>query len=154
MKRLRPNRPFPSYAFIPGKSIHPNKEGGHSFNEDELHCHPIDEKHMDDFYFGLDLLNHGYYWESHVLFEALWNAHHRRGPVADLLKALIKIGAAFIKKELGQTAATHGHFQRALELLRSLQREGHKTLINLDLELLTEKLDQENGHILPILPMI
>ena len=154
MKRLVPERPFPAYAFLPGQSIHPNKEGGHSFNEPEVHCHPIDENHMDDFYFGLDLLNHGFYWESHVMFEALWNAHHRNGPEADLLKALIKIGAGFIKKELGQSAAATGHFERALELIQGLQRSGENTLITLDLGLLETKLIGENGRILPILPMI
>lgn len=154
MKRLVPGRSFPAYAFLPGLSIHPNKEGGHSFHTPELHCHPIDEKHMDDFYFGLDLLNHGFYWESHVLFEALWNAHERRGPEADLLKALIKIGAGFIKKELGQSAAAVGHFQRALELIQGLTRSGLNTFVTLDLDSLESKLIGENGRILPILPML
>ncbi len=32
---------------------------------------------------GVDLFNHGYYWESHEEWESLWHAAGRRGVVAD-----------------------------------------------------------------------
>ena len=42
----------------------------------------------EEYLFSLDLYNFGFYWESHVGFEALWNKAGRTGFVADLLKAL------------------------------------------------------------------
>lgn len=43
---------------------------------------------------GIDLFNHGFYWESHEAWEAVWISAGRRGSVADFLKALIKVAAA------------------------------------------------------------
>ena len=43
---------------------------------------------------GIDLFNHGYYWESHECWENVWNRVGRRGLTADFMKALIKIAAA------------------------------------------------------------
>lgn len=75
--------------------------------------------------YALDLFNFGYFWESHVYFEALWNAHGRQGSVADLMKAFIKLGAAMIKLNLKQQQSAIGHFNRAQELLSALtQQEG------------------------------
>ena len=120
MKRYLPDRPFPPYKFLPGKHPHPNKEGGYRFQEKEPECSPIekyDPLTNEDYLYSLDLFNHGYYWEAHVWWEAMWNAHNRQGPMADLLKGLIKLAAAGVKEELGQTEASRGHQDRALELL-------------------------------------
>ena len=67
--------------------------------------------------YSLDLLNHGYFWESHVYFEALWNAHKREGITADFLKAMIKLGAAGVKMQLGQKDSFRAHLIRARELI-------------------------------------
>lgn len=123
--RLEPNRPFPEYAFLPGKHTHPNKPGGHSHQEEELVLKPISPETISensDFRFGIDLLNYGFYWESHVLFEAFWNAHKRTGPIAEFFKALIKIAAGAIKDELDHRAAASGHYKRALELINDIKR--------------------------------
>jgi hypothetical protein len=123
--RLEPSRSFPEYAFLPGKHIHPNKPGGHSHQDELLILNPINPEKISensDFRYGIDLLNHGYYWESHVLFEAFWNAHQRTGVIADFFKALIKIAAGAIKDELDQRAAASGHYKRALELISDIKR--------------------------------
>lgn len=87
----------------------------------------IDPNHPETneiFRYALDLLSHGFFWESHVYFEALWNAHGRQGPIADFLKALIKLGAAGVKHLIGQVQAAAAHVERALELLEAQRREG------------------------------
>src|SRR5689334_15901904 len=95
--RFIPTWPFPSYIFIPGVNPHPKKTGGHSHGEPEPKSEPLDlQKPQDSQFlrFSLDLYNYGYFWESHVYFEALWNAHGRQGSVADFLKGMIKLSAA------------------------------------------------------------
>ncbi len=117
MRRLS-TMPFPSYAFIPGKNPHPRKAGGHSEGQHEPVTTVIEKPQQHElFRYGIDLFNHGYPWESHVYFEAIWNAHGRTGQTADFLKALIKIGAAAIKFETDQPKFALEHLERAEELL-------------------------------------
>ena len=123
--RYVPLRSFPPYRFLPvrGGHPHPEKEGGYSFNgkhalsaplkRDTLAVHP-------DYLHSLDLFNHRYHWEAHVRLEALWNGLGRKGDAADFLKALIKICAAWVKKETGNPQAAGNHLARALELSQNL----------------------------------
>lgn len=125
-KRLCAHRPFPSYAFVPGKNPHPLKEGGHSFASGEPHTPPMDENRpydSEDFLFALDLFNFGYYWETHMYLEALWNAHKRTGDLCHLFLAIIKLSAAGIKWQQASEKATTGHLERAIEHLQNIQKE-------------------------------
>lgn len=101
----------------------------------------------DHFKYALDLFNHGYFWESHVYFEALWNTHGRSGPVAEFMKAAIKLGAAAIKFKLGQGASGKGHLARAIELLDYVKSlEGNHFLgfdLNLIIQSTTQCIDRE-----------
>lgn len=127
---------FPPYTHLPGKTIHPNKPGGHQHERGEAPTHQLDPEHPFDheiFCYGIDLLNHGYYWESHVAFEAIWHAQGRRGDIADLLKALIKVGAAGVKQSLGQETAAQAHLDRAFDLLEKL-RQKSSLFCGLDLD--------------------
>ena len=51
---------------------------------------------------GVSLFNAGYYWEVHEVWEGLWHAYGRRGVLADVIKALIKLAAAGVKVREGQ----------------------------------------------------
>jgi hypothetical protein len=42
----------------------------------------------DAFLWGLDLFNHGYYWEAHEAWEGLWQVADRDGPLRVLFKGL------------------------------------------------------------------
>jgi len=53
---------------------------------------------------GIELFNHGYYWESHEVWESLWHAAGRTGPIADFLKGLIALAAAGVKVREGKAA--------------------------------------------------
>ena len=44
--------------------------------------------------YGIDLFNHGFYWEAHEAWEGLWIACARRGPTATYLQAFITAAAA------------------------------------------------------------
>jgi uncharacterized protein len=41
---------------------------------------------------GIDLFNHGEYWEAHEVWESDW-IHDRKGPDSDFYKGLIQIAA-------------------------------------------------------------
>ncbi len=97
---------------------------------------PIDLQHPENNNFlrySLDLYNHGYFWESHVYFEALWNAHGRTGSVADFLKGMIKLGAAGVKLQINQPTNAHVHFLRAKELFESVMNAEGSNFLGFDL---------------------
>lgn len=101
----------------------------------------LDAPEKNDFLrYSIDLFNHGYYWESHVYLEALWNRHERKGHVANLLKAFILISAGEIKIALDQESAGIGHFDRALELIDHIVNEETSLLIGFDLNELKARL--------------
>ncbi|MBT3585136.1 MAG: DUF309 domain-containing protein [Halobacteriovoraceae bacterium] len=116
-------RELPGYRYIPGKFPHPNKEGGHSYGVPELVASLLevgDPFKNSDFSYGVDLLNMGYYWESHVVFEAFWNAYGRVGNEANFFKALIALGAAGVKQGAGDAVERDAHLLRAQVLLSEL----------------------------------
>ena len=118
--RYCPERKFPSYAFRPGQNTHPNKEGGHSYGLSEVVSEQLSVENSD-FLYAIDLYNHAFYWEAHVYLEAIWNFHKRSGPCATLCKAIIKLCAGCLKKELTQNdLSAKDHFKRSLELIEEL----------------------------------
>lgn len=124
-KRYLPSKPFPPYAFIPGKFPHPEKAGGHMENE-EVAVSPLTEDSFfenEGYLYGIDLFNHGYFWESHVWWEALWNEAGRKGDTADFLKALIKLAAGGVKEGLDQETVAKGHQERAIEIFEPLAKK-------------------------------
>ncbi|HWC89822.1 MAG TPA: DUF309 domain-containing protein, partial [Pirellulales bacterium] len=69
---------------------------------------------------GLDLFNHGYYWEAHETWEAIWHASGRTGPISDFIKGLIKLAAAGVKAREGRLEGVRTHGWRAAELFRQI----------------------------------
>jgi predicted metal-dependent hydrolase len=68
---------------------------------------------------GVDLFNHGYYWEAHEAWEGLWHACGRMGPTADFLRGLIKLAAAGVKVREGTPAGVASHAARAAAIFRN-----------------------------------
>ncbi len=119
--RYTPQRPFPRYAYVPSRQPHPVTDPqGHSFGISSEPAAPLDPSQPHDseeFLFAIDLFNAGYYWEAHESWERLWLAAGRAGPVAALLKGLIKLAAAGVKAREGNLAGVRRHTIRAAELL-------------------------------------
>lgn len=135
--------PFPSYTHRPGITVHPNQPGGHSYGLSEPLASPLlagEYPHHALYLFGLDLFNHGYFWESHVAFEAIWNAHHRVGDEANILKALIKLAAAGVKAHQNSNQASLGHIKRGLELIEAVDADILKNVFGLDQQQLLKHL--------------
>jgi uncharacterized protein len=120
--RLVPELPFPPYSYLTGRHPHPTRDpAGHSFG---LGSEPVPAAVSElwhesrDYRFGIDLFNHGYYWESHEIWEGLWHAAGRRGPTADFLKGLIKLAAAGVKAREGRWNGVRRHGERAAALFQ------------------------------------
>jgi predicted metal-dependent hydrolase len=108
---------------VPGKTPHPVSDpAGHSFgtrNNPVTEFDPTRWRECRPYLRGIDLFNHGYYWEAHEAWEALWHAAGRAGPVADFVKALIQLAVAGVKHLEGKPEGMRTHALRAAELARA-----------------------------------
>jgi predicted metal-dependent hydrolase len=130
--------PLPPYAFVPGHQWpHPvSSPEGHSFGADRTAVDPINRGEWSrsaQYLRGIALFNAGYYWEAHEAWEALWMAHGRSGPTADMLKGLIKLAAAGVKIRQRQPRGAITHALRAAEALKRARAEGGERQLGLEL---------------------
>ena len=88
--RWLPQKSFPPYAYLPGREPHPVRDPtGHSYHVEPIPVAAEASLGSDVFLWGLDLFNHGYYWEAHEAWEGLWQVADRDGPLRMLFKGLI-----------------------------------------------------------------
>ncbi len=115
---------FPPYAFVPVRNPHPKSNPeGHLYGKDELKPNKIDSNsfiNSEEYLYGIDLFNHGFYWEAHEVWESLWNAHNREGNIAEFLKALIRLSAAGVKVKQAQERGIKDHSQAAGKVFEKL----------------------------------
>jgi ribosome biogenesis protein Tsr3/predicted metal-dependent hydrolase len=125
--RFVPDIALPPYTFVPGRTPHPVRDpGGHHFGKTPELPPPLDSDRWRDnrtYLYGVDLFNHGYYWESHEEWEGLWRAAGRSGRLADFLKGLIKLAAAGVKIRQGQPRGVSSHAAGAADLFHDIARQ-------------------------------
>jgi hypothetical protein len=106
--RYAPARPFPRYAFLPGRDPHPTRDArGHSFGAAERdvgYLPPERWRENEEYLFGVDLYNHGFLWEAHEAWESLWHRAKHDPEQAELLQGLIQCSAASLKIPMQQAA--------------------------------------------------
>lgn len=116
--------PLPPYSYVSGFAPHPVSDPrGHMHGQVHEAPPPLDPaawRSSPTYLYAADLFNHGFYWEAHEAWESLWHAAGRSGPVATLLKALIKLAAAGVKAREGNPTGVQRHARRASELIREL----------------------------------
>lgn len=123
-RRFLPGKSFPRYAYLPGQGPHPVRDsGGHSYGaQPALVIASLDS---EEFTWGQDLFNHGYYWEAHEAWEGIWQIANRGSPLRAFLKGLILLCATGVKIREGKRTPALRHAKRASALLRDLTREPH-----------------------------
>src|SRR5262245_48641823 len=125
--RFVPDDPFPPYSYVPGRFPHPTSDpAGHSFGAAPRHASSLDPKHWETsrpYLYGVDLFNHGYYWEAHEVWEGLWHACGRAGLTGWFIKGLIKLAAAGVKAREGKPEGVRSHAHRAEELFQQVARQ-------------------------------
>jgi hypothetical protein len=138
--RLVPDYPFPPYSYVPGYFPHPNSHpAGHSYRAAQEEFEPLDPDTWSQnhwYLVGIDLFNHGYYWEAHEVWEGLWKAIGRTGTTATFLKGLIKLAAAGVKR-CERRARSTSHPRRAREHFMEVQARlpgGRTTFAGLSLD--------------------
>jgi uncharacterized protein len=139
--RYLPHREFPPYTYVPGQAPHPVRDpAGHMYGEAPAPAQLLVEEwwNCEEYLWGIDLFNHGYYWEAHEAWEGLWHAAGRAGPVADFLKGLIKLAAAGVKTREGSLSGRQRHLRRAGELLSSVRECEGISIMGLDLDAVLE----------------
>src|SRR5262245_56800380 len=123
MIRLLPERQLPPYSYVPGRWPHPIREpGGHSFGHRPTQLEPtcMDEpQKCAEWLYGIDLFHHGFYWEAHESWEAVWQALGRNSDDAHLVKSLIKLAAAGVKARENNPEGVRKHATRCAELALS-----------------------------------
>ncbi|MBN9121674.1 MAG: DUF309 domain-containing protein [Planctomycetes bacterium] len=124
-------RPLPSSTYVPGgRRPRPRHDPGLAA------VPPIvgDSWRTSDAYLrGFDLFDAGFYWEAHESWEALWHAHGRKGPIADVLKGLIKLAAAGVKVRQGRPGGVRSLAARAAGHFETARGEAGPELLGLDL---------------------
>lgn len=117
-------RPLPPYRYLPGQSPHPTRDPrGHSAGAADERPQPLDPdawRTSDDYLYGVDLLNHGYWWEAHEAFEGLWREAGRDTEIGGFLQGLIQIAGALLKSATGPPAAARGLARVGSARLREL----------------------------------
>jgi predicted metal-dependent hydrolase len=117
--RWLPQKRLPPYAYLPGKNPHPVRDpAGHSYHVEPIPVAAEVSLSSDAFLWGLDLFNHGYYWEAHEAWEGLWQVADRDDPLRMLFKGLILLSAAGVKIRERKNAAAARHAKRAAALFR------------------------------------
>lgn len=97
-------QPFPAYRHLPGITPHPlTHPEGHGGAMPARAGTP--EACLENFLFGCDLYNHGYWWEAHEAWEMVWHAVNREGPRALMLQAMIQAANTHLKLRMDRRNA-------------------------------------------------
>ncbi|MEQ1893749.1 MAG: DUF309 domain-containing protein [Planctomycetota bacterium] len=135
--RYCPRRPFPPYAFLPGRDPHPTRDPhGHSFRHEEAPPPRVEPRRWsasEAYLFGVDLYNHGFLWEAHESWEGLWHVSKPDRIQALYLQGLIQCAAAWLKIPMGQPAGVQRLSTLALEKLDEVERTSGERYMGLDL---------------------
>ena len=113
--------PLPPYSYVPGHAPHPVSDpAGHMHGSHEPLPPALDPDQWaasEAYRLGVDLFNHGFYWEAHEAWEGLWRDPATQQLTSDWLKALIKLAAAAVKAREGNPRGVERHARRAMELV-------------------------------------
>lgn len=97
---------FPAYRHRLDETPHPTRHPkGHSYGQPEpvpLSCTSGNWPGCEPYLYGVDLFNHGYYWEAHAAFEQVWQAEERGSINGLFFQGLIQISAGYLKLAAGE----------------------------------------------------
>ncbi|MGH7256932.1 MAG: DUF309 domain-containing protein [Nitrospiraceae bacterium] len=114
------DRALPPYAYIPGQTPRPGRGQDNRFPEgfEGNPAFPHGRWYdSDEYRYGIDLLNFGFWWESHEVFEKLWHVVGPRSSEGNFFQALIQLAAAQLKRRMGNNAAAKRLASKAVDRL-------------------------------------
>lgn len=104
-------RPFPPYRYLPYRNgtttPHPrNDPEGHSYQAEEEYLPtftPEEWRNYELYLYGIDLFNHGYWWEAHEALEGIWLAAGQRETICGrFVQGLIQLAGAQLKRFMAE----------------------------------------------------
>ena len=105
VSRHLPAKPFPPYKYLPGQTAHPRQHpDGPGRVAEEGAGPPLTEANWqtnEAYLYGIDLYNHGYWWEAHEAWEGLWVLAAQESLQRVFLQGLIQTAAALLKARAG-----------------------------------------------------
>jgi uncharacterized protein len=120
--RYQPSRRLPAYAYLPGRTPHPTRApDGHSYGTSPAPPRYLPDERWpenDEYLWGVDLYNAGYFWEAHEAWEGLWRvAAGRDAAQRRFLQGLIQCAAACLKATAGDVEACRRLAERGVARL-------------------------------------
>ena len=132
--------PLPQAAYLPGRGTRP------PHGEAEIPYFPPERWRESLAYLqGVDLFNHGFYWEAHEAWEGLWRRCARETPQHRLLRGLIQLAAAEVKRALGERKPAEDLRRRASGHLAAVAAVSDP-FMGLSIGALLERLAAEPDH--------
>ncbi len=142
--RYVPERRFPRYRHRLGQTPHPRTDPeGHSWECPAPESPPLTSdnwRQHDAWLFGIDLFNHGYWWEAHECWEAAWYTTKDEA-ICHLLQGLIQLAAAWLKWEDGNQRGRRGLWRRSRDHL-SAAATAQSSLAGLDVVCVVDAMDR------------
>jgi len=115
-------RAFPPYQHQPGQTPHPERDpAGHMYGRTECPPKSFDPDGWQEselYLYGVDLFNHGYWWEAHAEWEMLWQATGRNDTVGAFLQGLIQVAAALVQHRAGRDEGARKLARKGVARLR------------------------------------
>jgi hypothetical protein len=121
--RYAPELIFPEIAYVPGETPHPGR------HDEETSSWPPKGGPMKGgglnlaLGHGVDLFNHGYFWEAHEAWEEPWQVERRDSPHRLYLQGLIRLAAAALKFRTQQPAGVMAHAGWCAEVFDRLYKQ-------------------------------
>ncbi len=118
---------FPRYRYIPTVSPHPVIDpSGHSYKkleEKTLRMTPDHWVQNETYLYGVDLFNHGFWWEAHEAWENVWMGTEKSDLEGKFLQALIQFSAALLKLYSGSRKGFDNLYKEASTKFQSCLKE-------------------------------
>ncbi len=123
-------RPFPTCRYLPSQAgdrhPHPRKDPGEDSCAWETlplkRFTPDDWRICEPYLYGIDLFNHGYWWEAHEIFETVWLAAGQRSTVCgQFVQGLIQLAAAQLKRLIEEPRGAQSLTQAGIEKLSQVE---------------------------------
>jgi predicted metal-dependent hydrolase len=99
----------------------------------------------EDYLFGVDLFNAGYYWEAHTFWERLWTVANEgiEPGVRDFLQGLVQLAAACLKRRQGELSGARKLVTRAKASFRRAVSEADRApLLGVDRSLVEREVER------------
>lgn len=124
---------LPPHAFVPGCGVRPDDSGAcdHPVVPDNWSTHAL-------YQHGVDLYNHGYFWEAHEAWESLWHLCPRASGERLLLQGLIQLAAAHLKRRQLDLLRGSRLVHSAVARLRTAASLSGDPLLGIDVERLCQ----------------